>query len=345
MTISGAAAGDAQRYADYLWTYLNALPDDATLHTSVTPLTGTKASFTAADAPMYSCTPTYSGSLNALSVGKSGLASFFVDEYPAQIFDALRDFLLNIIAAVDNDTSGATGQLTAHLTHLLSDSNSAFRQKLLTIGVNPASWASRYARCYAVGQATTSVRMTQQKLVMDDLYRASTDYQDLVAAIQDALGSTWDGYIWPYDLLFGMGQALATMSTSNGAATGIELVCSTRDTANGYEDPVSAVQFAQALTTMMNGMQADGLLDSTVNIDSAVSTYLHYKRIDPDTSHSVHANHSKVVMVDDALMYVGSDNAYSSYNEEFGVWLDDSSSITAYLNQYWATLWQQAYPG
>ena len=38
-------------------------------------------------------------------------------------------------------------------------------------------------------------------------------------------------------------------------------------------------------------------------------------------------NHSKVVCVDDELLYIGSDNAYPSYNEEHGVWIKDQTAI------------------
>lgn len=50
-------------------------------------------------------------------------------------------------------------------------------------------------------------------------------------------------------------------------------------------------------------------------------------------------NHSKVVCVDDKLLYIGSDNIYPSYNEEHGVWIDDDATIKAWKEKIWTELW------
>ncbi|MGC2234929.1 MAG: hypothetical protein WA584_02040 [Pyrinomonadaceae bacterium] len=46
-------------------------------------------------------------------------------------------------------------------------------------------------------------------------------------------------------------------------------------------------------------------------------------------------NHSKMVIVDDSLCYIGSDNAYPSFNQEFGIWIDDQPSIQSLITNYW----------
>jgi hypothetical protein len=58
-----------------------------------------------------------------------------------------------------------------------------------------------------------------------------------------------------------------------------------------------------------------------------------------DPTQDGHANHAKVAIVDDALLYVGSDNAYPSYNVEFGLWIGDEPSVQAFVNDYWTPLW------
>lgn len=50
------------------------------------------------------------------------------------------------------------------------------------------------------------------------------------------------------------------------------------------------------------------------------------------------ANHSKLVVVDDCVCYIGSDNAYPSFLPEFGIWIDDAPSIEAFVEKYWNPL-------
>ena len=49
--------------------------------------------------------------------------------------------------------------------------------------------------------------------------------------------------------------------------------------------------------------------------------------------------------MDDAVCYIGSDNAYPSYNPEFGIWVDDPASLQAFISQYWNGLWTFARDG
>lgn len=38
-------------------------------------------------------------------------------------------------------------------------------------------------------------------------------------------------------------------------------------------------------------------------------------------------NHTKAYCIDLKLLYIGSDNCYPNYNEEFGVWVEDEHAI------------------
>ena len=46
-------------------------------------------------------------------------------------------------------------------------------------------------------------------------------------------------------------------------------------------------------------------------------------------------NHCKIVCVDDRLLYIGSDNAYPSYNEEHGVWIEDAAEVESWKKKFW----------
>lgn len=350
-TINGPAAQDAQAYVNSLWAYANGVAQNSAIAPQATSLTGGKPSFSYATAPIFDLTATDPGSLDALTIAKTGMLTYDGVGSPALILDGIRDFLINIIAVLDVQQTDSTGAVTAFLVEdLLNDTNAAFQTLLGTVGVTPAVWASRYARSVTVASATQVVRLSQQKLIMDDLYNGSSDFQDLVAEINTELGlqgsAAWDGFIRPYDLFAAMGAALATMSAASGSPTGIEIIGSTSSSSGGgYEDPVVIATFLSDLATLMDGLKSGGYIAFEGTASQIAQTYLAYRRIDnPAKSPPNHANHSKVVVVDDALMYVGSDNAYPSYNDEFGVWIDDTTSISDYVEQVWNQTWSAAYP-
>jgi len=53
-------------------------------------------------------------------------------------------------------------------------------------------------------------------------------------------------------------------------------------------------------------------------------------------------NHCKIVCVDDRLLYVGSDNAYPSYNEEHGVWIEDAAEVDSWKKKFWTEMEKRA---
>jgi hypothetical protein len=55
-------------------------------------------------------------------------------------------------------------------------------------------------------------------------------------------------------------------------------------------------------------------------------------------------NHCKIVCVDDRMLYVGSDNAYPSYNEEHGAWIEDAAEVASWKTKFWNDMWDRAVP-
>ena len=81
------------------------------------------------------------------------------------------------------------------------------------------------------------------------------------------------------------------------------------------------------------------------SISDIARTGSKYRRVDNTPGElPLHANHSKLVVVDDALCYIGSDNLYPGYNEESGIWIDDQQAIQRFVDEYWTGLWQLAIP-
>lgn len=347
MSITGDAAIDAHQFANYLWRYLGTIPaTDKYSRSMGNLLTNPISQFKDAKAPIYSNFPQNGGSIAALSVGKNGNWPSQTLGFPAQIFDAVRDFILNVLAVIAEKYFSQQLDLVAFFAKTLSDDNPDFRALLKDAGINPAAWASRYAKNYAVSRAQSSVRFNQQKFVMDDLAHGSPAYMQLVAEINKYAHVKWKGYIWPYDLMMALGYALSNISNNNSAAgAGVEIVASCPSAAQGgYQDPVTAAEFTTKLTEVMGGMQALQYIKPKGAITDIISKHFAYKRIDTSTTNPAHGNHSKMVLVDDLVCYIGSDNAYPSYNEEFGIWIDDAPSIQSLIDQYWNGLWTFAKP-
>jgi hypothetical protein len=67
------------------------------------------------------------------------------------------------------------------------------------VETNPAAWASKYARLYAISNATEPIHMTAKSLVesFDD-----DKWNDAVAEINKNFkfpaDKQWDGILWPY---------------------------------------------------------------------------------------------------------------------------------------------------
>jgi hypothetical protein len=336
MIIEGGVIGDAHKFADFMWNYLNNVPAGDPRFSQFTPLTGMQPAFNQGAAPLYNGGGTPNGALNCLSVGKNGFGSILDMEFPAQIFDALRDFYVNIVAAVTeaNNSSAAT---VPTVINSVSDDNPAVQAYLTDLGIDPTFWASRYARRSAVANAQNAVFLTQQKLLMDDLMSFDSEFPALVTDINTFLGCKWDGYVRPWDFYAALAMAIVNMNVNNpNDIPGVQIVCSWDSSSNGgYEDFMNVPQFNGQLANLMNGMQILGEVSFSGSASAIVENFMTYKRISLPNDSPNHANHSKVVVIDSEIMYVGSDNVYPSYNAEFGIWIDDNQSIQNYLNNYW----------
>jgi hypothetical protein len=342
MTIQGEAVGDAHAFANYQWTYLNGLPETDPRYPQGAYL-AFPYKFSPRKAPMHTGQPKPKGNLRALSVGKNGFLP--EDDLPAQLVDAARDFFVNLaiarIEAQDNDPARIANVLDA-----VDDENPMFQGFVDAIGISPACWASRFSKNYAVKNAQKTVRLTQQTLVMSDV-QSVLKKSGLLTAINDALGCNWDGIVRPWDLYAAFASAIATLSgTTPVEKPPVQIVCSTTNNEGGYQDSTDVGQFKNQLAQVMNGLKAIGKIHFQGDALTLVNRLVGYKRISVDTPPS-HGNHSKVFVIDDSVMYVGSDNAYPSYNTEFGLWIDDLPSIQNYISGYWSGtpgLWNFAKP-
>ncbi len=344
MSITGDAAIASHKFADYLWQYLNSIPPtDRTSWRRAKNLSLPNSPFTYDKAPMSPDFPSNTGQLAALFVGKNGIWSNTDLQLPATLFDAIRDFLINLLAVVVETHFNDHLDIIPFVTKTLSEENPEFVKALNDVGINPSAWASRNARNYAISQAQESLRFSQQKFVLDDQIADSQDFRDFICEINALLELKWDGFLWPYDTMMALGYALTNMEQNTGSVTGVQIVCSYLQGAQGgYNDSVSVEQFTDKLAEIMAGMRTLGYINPSGDIPSLIQEFLVYKRI--AASNAGLGNHSKLVIVDDAVCYIGSDNAYPCYNQEFGIWIDDQTSINALVNGFWDPSFSFAQP-
>ena len=120
---------------------------------------------------------------------------------------------------------------------------------------------------------------------------------------------------------------------------------STKNSHDGWQDKTSVTEFKRRLAIIMKGMAQlapkgtywFNEFMAEKDVDRVIKDKFHVKRILRNDGQQY--CHNKIVVVDDTLMYVGSDNAYPCYNEEHGVWVDDKKTIQDWKTSYWQGLW------
>jgi hypothetical protein len=174
------------------------------------------------------------------------------------------------------------------------------------------------------------------------------------------------------DLLIAFGYALArTRNTKTGSAK-IRIVLATHrtkeegGTRGDWEDSASIADLIKKLKAVMRGMAtlnsvAGPLSGLFTNLAAAADVFTH---VDPVPEHLIdkvvkeqfevrralgnttyYYNHSKIVCVDDRMLYVGSDNAYPCYNEEHGAWIEDAAEVASWKTKFWDQMWERAVEG
>ena len=221
--------------------------------------------------------------------------------------------------------------------------------------INPTAWASRYTKIWAIAYAQESVVICQQLLV-GTLQADEDEYQKLVEKVNTGLGLTteqrWDGHIWPFDLIIAIAQAIGAIwnkyssidvvEEANDKLHGVFIVLTTSQEGHrkgeGWHDKTPIARIKHRIAKIVKGLpQGDGGGIPYKHVNSAIDRFLHIKRVMNDDGKAF--SHSKIVCVDAKVMYIGSDNAYPSYNEEHGIWVDDKGSIGSWLKTFFEPYW------
>ncbi|GEM_PF-2004692 len=328
--VEGDAAKGVHNFCNYLWSYLNNIPKtDKTSWIKSAKITDKIDSFKKCnDAPMFSDSPNNInyGDKTVLGVAQIGDWRGF----PSQIFPAIRDFILNLFYELFSKMFPEDFIIYILMCKSMSDEDPYFIDLLNSVGIDAASWASRYSRVYSVKNAVSNIKLSQQTLIQFYVF-SSSEYMDIINKINHKFNLKWDGSLWPIDLLYAMGYALSTMShNTTSKNVGIEIICSFYNT--GWKDIITGNQFKERLIILMTAMQQLGLINPAQSVSDLVNQKCDYRRTTANVSYG---NHCKMFLVDDNVLYIGSDNAYPQYNEQYGLWIDDEECIKSFIENNW----------
>lgn len=201
-------------------------------------------------------------------------------------------------------------------------------------------YVGRYARNYAMRNASSFIGLSQHKLGLDESevidplapYLKSiimlganevTDVNNKQYKPDDVWNSIW------YKALFPMDSMMALAKASKKKKMEIQIVLSTKESKpGGYNDSISDETYLSIIEDL-------GGTRDNVNI----------KRT------SGRANHSKLTIIDKSLFNVGSENFYPSYNQEFSLWIQEklegggilhtASELppNGFMKNYWVEFW------
>ena len=144
------------------------------------------------------------GTIPVLTVAKLGdwYGPMQEIDYPVMVIDAARDVILNAVwqrSIGAGDGYFGLGTIIYGLTKTLGDDFQKRLPYFQQYKINPAAWASRHTRTWAIANAQSSVIICQQMLV-GSLQAGEDAFQGIIAGVNKGLKDEelWDGFIWPF---------------------------------------------------------------------------------------------------------------------------------------------------
>jgi phosphatidylserine/phosphatidylglycerophosphate/cardiolipin synthase-like enzyme len=146
---------------------------------------------------------------------------------------------------------------------------------------------------------------------------------------------------WPDETLNRLGDALIKDVNVYIVLSNYKAVAGANDYSNVVPITV-ARKIVQVTSTRPNAPTGEALVDKVCkNLHLATLRF----NDDKDDNHwpasgKTFANHSKFWMIDGKAFYIGSDNVYPAWLQEYGYIVDDSSAVATVKDQYWDPLWK-----
>jgi hypothetical protein len=316
MQINGAGSTAAHQFANTLWNYVANQANTGDLYIKSwqlgAPTFGTDLPPTF-DANMYP-PPAQPESIPVLAVGNLGMW------LPGEL-DSLKNEALSVLTNPKKQVSPKnTYQNVMNAYNGLIDFPfSAFAEN--SSKATQASTTARHILLKEVAQ-NGHLRISQQKIADTDLVGTPV-YNDK------------GGVPWPGQFMEAIVSALKDKNAT------VDIIVSFRDSGSytpigGYSDDMGAIALRGVIVDLLgralnnNIEQANALADKLLTV----------KTTDITDQPSNNANHAKIWIVDDKVFYVGSDNIYPAYLQEFGYIIGSSEKTQEFIQNYWNPMWE-----
>ncbi|KAK4934597.1 hypothetical protein LTR10_024178 [Elasticomyces elasticus] len=359
MKVQGDASLAGHKFADGFWSYLNAIPgrDDQSMSWTIklaTPAPTGAGNFTqSTNTPLFINTTQSArntGPVTTLTVAKAGdkLPSY---RYPLLTLDLIRDGLYSALWLYLQQNYPDYLHIWPVLVSALADTE--LQPVMAQYNTSPVVWASKSARLHAISSATSHIYVCQQVLVT--WFLKDNPQADVLQAYLLQHHIKWDKMIWPWDLLVALCQGLSTIVDhyADDVDKSVYILLTGTDgvAIDGYGDLMKFADLIANLKVMLLALNTHKMLPKPLKqtddayVDKLLADRVQCKRImgnDLDAHHQKVGAHNKVVCVDRALLYVGSDNAYPQYNEQHGIWIEEQTNIDAWFSGYFDEAWKRA---
>ncbi|MBE0362135.1 hypothetical protein PULV_a3939 [Pseudoalteromonas ulvae UL12] len=358
----GGPTQAAHSFADHLWKCIETeLPAQSSLH-----IFQNNAFVTTTDVPFYNTPPKPNknepkahNQVQYLSVGKLGA----IDLYETLFW---KDFISlgNLGASVYWEDVAVPQHIVAHLlseelekTIELASRNAVFSTLLLNRlyndyandlsnvdaaerfikscqkimnreNPNPHD-SSIYVRNAITRQARASIKVSQQKLALP--FSELGQHAEVILPYLNAKSE--DG-LWAVDYLFSVGDALLN-NYNQDSIISVQILLSTSKGDSGYKDSLGIAKTKRVLRNILRALCKDSKI-----ADTLVNQNVEFKELDFD---NLTLNHSKFWLIDDTYCYLGSDNIYPGFLQEYGYVLkvngDNNREVKAAITKYWNSYW------
>jgi len=313
--VNGAAAVAAHHFANALWSYIGG-PNrsefiyNKTLHLGSPDFDQSLPP--AFEANLYPAPPTQPDAVPVLAVGNLGL--WLPGELKTLEAEAY-SVLANPEAQVSpKDTYLVVEEAINALLYFPFYSNDAESAK-----ATQSSTSARHLLLQQVEQ-DGHIRISQQKI-------ADTDMVGI------PITNNRGGVPWPGQFM----QAIVSAMKVKNAT--VDIIVSFwqggPNPVDGYSDDMGAKALRGVIVDLLAKTYSGEIGNARMQAEKLASKLLTVKA-------TTEANHAKIWIVDDKVFYVGSDNIYPAYLQEFGYVVGSTEKTQEFIQNYWTPMWNIA---
>jgi hypothetical protein len=340
VNLTGPAAGDTHRFLNQIWKYLENIPENDQVSNAVQGriIDGRDGLTNLVKAPIYKdSTVIKTGNSDILSV--SNVININAkDSLPSHIIWIIKDLFFNLSKEYLKVHDSVDE--FAELVELWDEDNPRFLMIMSKYKINPAWSASRILRKEAVKSANSNVIFSTQTFDLDVKGYAGSQIAPLIDTLKKYFHINWNGLFVPYEVLNSLAYFIynvAAVDPTLKEKQRLEILGSYYK--NGWADDLRASEFKILLADQIKSLISLRKLPvwpPQIELNTFINSIVNYRR--PKENLTFYGNHAKLVLIDNSLCYIGSDNVYPNYNYQHGYWFDDRRAINKFLKKYWTPL-------